>query len=299
MNSIDDIAAIIGSAIADTTVPNQLDHDDGNDTRESWMDLDAWIDGNCIQQDGKLIVSQQDTLSDFILPHSPPSNNTSNNNQNSSTLQNLLTHGYMPLLQNRLQNGPPIKSEVPSSTSYCNELTSSTSISPPGSVVSTTDNIMINGRYLSNAQQSFNSLSSGGGLKPDGLCSPDLMSNYPHTTTITPSTGKTKRPRTQKKHHNQMQQQHQSAQNTNNNQMTAVSPSSVSFNANELSGLLGKEKPVHRYSVLNSDGGGGGGNNNQDNCLNSDVKLFSDSQLDTKLYSVADSCIISDQSGIA
>lgn len=252
MNSIDDIAAIIGSAIADTTVPNQMDHDDGNDTRESWMDLDAWIDGNCIQQDGKLIVSQQDALSDFILPHSPPSNNTSNNNQNSSTLQNLLTHGYMPLLQNRLQNGPPIKSEAPSSTSYCNELTSSTSISPPGSVVSTTDNLMMNGRYISNAQQSYNSMSSGG-MKPDGLCSPDLMGNYPHTTTITPSTGKTKRPRTQKKHQ-QHQMQHQSAQNSNNNnnnQMSAVSPSSVSFNANELSGLLGKEKPVHRCGICN------------------------------------------------
>lgn len=103
MNSIDDIAAIIGSAIADTTVPNQLDKDDNNDTRDSWMDLDAWIDGNCIQQESaKVLVSQQDSLGDFMLPHSPLPMHAS-----SSTLQSLLSHGYMPLLQNRLQNGPP------------------------------------------------------------------------------------------------------------------------------------------------------------------------------------------------
>lgn len=48
MSSIDDIAAIIGSAIADTTVPNQTEERDGTDSRDSWMDLDAWIDGNCM-----------------------------------------------------------------------------------------------------------------------------------------------------------------------------------------------------------------------------------------------------------
>ncbi|XP_053969679.1 ichor [Anastrepha ludens] len=257
MNSIDDIAAIIGSAIADTTVPNQLDKDDGNDTRDSWMDLDAWIDGNCIQQDGKLLVSQQDALSEFILPHSPV-------HPSSSTLQSLLTHGYMPLLHNRLQNGPPqqqqtqantsaLKSEAPSSTSYCNELPTATSTSsPPGSVVSTTDNLMINPRYLTNPQQYQVSMSS---MKSDGLCSPDMLGNYPHTTTITPTgTPKTKRSRSQKKS-SQQQQAQANAQSSSSGlgpqQLNAISPSSVSFSSNDLSGLLGKEKPVHRCSICN------------------------------------------------
>ncbi|XP_061393781.1 ichor [Musca vetustissima] len=278
MNSIDDIAAIIGSAIADTTVPNQLDKDDGNDTRDSWIDLDAWIEGNCIQQEGgKLVVAQQDSLSDFMLPQSPI-------HPSSSTLQSLLTHGYMPLLQNRLQNGPPttttssssssnqIKGEAPSSTSYCNELTSSTSASPPGSVVSTTDNLMINPRYLTNPTQYHIS------MKADGLCSPDLMGgncgnggsggnggNYPHTTTVTPTgTPKTKRSRTTKK----SAQQQLSSNGGGGMQVVSnggggsslggpqqlnsiTSPTSVNFNANDLSGLLGKEKPVHRCSICN------------------------------------------------
>ncbi|XP_075166720.1 zinc finger protein ichor [Haematobia irritans] len=252
MNSIDDIAAIIGSAIADTTVPNQLDKDDGNDTRDSWIDLDAWIEGNCIQQEGgKLVVTQQDSLSEFILPQSPI-------HPSSSTLQSLLTHGYMPLLQNRLQNGPPtssIKGEAPSSTSYCNELTSSTSASPPGSVVSTTDNLMINPRYLTNPTQYHIT------MKSDGLCSPDLMGNFPHTTTITPTgTPKTKRSRSTKKSTQQLtngpaSQVNGSVQANGSagpQQMNSItSPTSVNFNANDLSGLLGKEKPVHRCSICN------------------------------------------------
>ncbi|KAH8419037.1 hypothetical protein KR222_001408 [Zaprionus bogoriensis] len=296
MNSIDDIAAIIGSAIADTTVSNQLDKEEGNDTQDSWMDLHAWIDGNCIQPEGKVLVSQQDTLSDFMLPHSPLPVHTSN-----STLQGLLSHGYMPLLQNRLQHGPPgagnaagggngngngssttttLKSETPSSTSYCNELSAaSSSCSPPGSVVSTTDNnLMINPRYLTNnanpsqqhqqqqqqqQQQAAYQLTpnggmSGTGLKDGGLCSPDMLSNYPHTTSTTSaSTGtpKAKRSRAQKK---SSQQQQQAAQGQMpgeagaGSQLSAMSPSGVaSFSASDLSGLLGKEKPVHRCSICN------------------------------------------------
>ncbi|XP_037813995.1 ichor [Lucilia sericata] len=249
MNSIDDIAAIIGSAIADTTVPNQMDKDDGNDTRDSWIDLDAWIEGNCIQQEGKLVVSQQDSLSEFILPQSPV-------HPSSSTLQSLLTHGYMPLLQNRLQNGPPsgnIKGEAPSSTSFCNELTTatSTSASPPGSVVSTTDNLMINPRYLTNPAQYQIS------MKSEGICSPDMMGNYPHTTTITPTgTPKTKRSRSQKKSSASTLASSSLGNGPQNGsqpqQMNSItSPSSVNFNANDLTGLLGKEKPVHRCSICN------------------------------------------------
>jgi hypothetical protein len=129
MSSIEDIAAIIGSAIADTTVPNNRSSDNG-DTRDSWMDLDAWIEETVVPQDNKLIASHSENLSEFLLPHSPL--------QSSSTLQNLLSHGYMPLLQNRLQHGPPIKNEA-QSTSYCNNDIITTSTSPPGSVCSSTD----------------------------------------------------------------------------------------------------------------------------------------------------------------
>lgn len=240
MSSIEDIAAIIGSAIADTTVTNQADPDDGNDTRDSWMDLDAWIDGACVQQDGKLIISQPESMSEFILPHSPA-------NHSGSTLQSLLTHGYMPLLQNRLQNGPPIKLEAPSSTSYCGELIT-TSTSPPGSVCSTTDNMLINGRYLSN-QHAHHYQVSIAGLKSDGMCSPELMVNYPHTTTSS-STTKKQRSRSQKKSGGGGGGQHQQNQNQMNH--AAAQAAAVSFQtANDLNGLLGKEKPVHRCNICN------------------------------------------------
>lgn len=136
MSSIDDIAAIIGSAIADTTVPNQTEERDGTDSRDSWMDLDAWIDGNCVPN-----VAQQESLNEFILPNSPV---LTSSEPPTSTLQNLLTNNYMPLLQSRLQNGPPLKNETPSSTSYGNDSITTTN-SPPDSVVSTTDNLITNG----------------------------------------------------------------------------------------------------------------------------------------------------------
>lgn len=266
MSSIEDIAAIIGSAIADTTVPNnKVEKEDGNDTRDSWMDLDAWIEGTCTTPDSKLIVSQQDSLSELILPHSP-------GNTSSSTLQSLLTHTYMPLLQNRLQNGPPIKLETPSSTSYCGELIS-TSTSPPGSVVSTTENLILNGRYLQNHQNAHFALSMG--IKSDGLCSPELIGNYPHTTTTTPTTPKNKRrPHKQAKTNGhghqqlhqaqsqQSQQQQQSSsmqQHSHQQQLSAVaaaaaaaaqSQAAMNFaSASDL--LLGKDKPVHRCNICN------------------------------------------------
>lgn len=137
MSSIDDIAAIIGSAIADTTVPNQTEERDGTDSRDSWMDLDAWIDGNCGPN-----VNQPESLNEFIIPNSPVLTSTE---PPTSTLQNLLTNNYnMPLLHSRLQNGPPIKTETPSSTSYCNDSITTTN-SPPDSVVSTTENLITNG----------------------------------------------------------------------------------------------------------------------------------------------------------
>lgn len=248
ISSIEDIAAIIGSAIADTTVPSQPEDPDQNNSRDSWMDLDLWIAGACSQHNDKIVP--QDNLSEFGLPSSPQNAHSDymnkldfpckssqefssksqeflqkNLSQAGSTLQTLLTHGYMPLLQNRLQNGPPVKQESPSSTSYGMDIISTSS--PPGNVVSTTDNILLNGRYMQHH--------CGIGLKSDGLCSPDhLLGNYPHTTTVTPMTSKSKRSRAKQK------------------QQNVQVVSSIAFqNSAELSGLLGKEKPVHRCNICN------------------------------------------------
>ncbi|XP_019878776.1 ichor [Aethina tumida] len=226
ISSIEDIAAIIGSAIADTTVPNNnnTENDHANDSRDSWMDLDAWIDGACVDQPKSLIITQ-DGLSEFVIPNT--SNEFKNqqveysskhqNQQGSSTLQTLLTHGYMPLLQNRLQNGPPVKQEA-SSSNYNTEMISTSS--PPANVVSTTDNLLltVNGRFM--PQYSLH-----------GINDDPLGQNYPHTTTTTPNAPKKSRSRAQKK-------QQQAATST-------VFPSEQSL------GLLGKEKPVHRCSICN------------------------------------------------
>lgn len=247
ISSIEDIAAIIGSAIADTTVPSQPEDPERNDSRDSWMDIDAWIAGACSQQGDKIVPQD---LAEFGLPNSPPPAPQShhlefscksqefsksqeflqkNLGQAGSTLQTLLTHGYMPLLQNRLQNGPPVKQEAPSSTSYGMDVISTSS--PPGNAVSTTDGVggLLNGRYASHYALS---------LKQDGLCSPERLLGYPHahTTTVTPS-NKSKRSRAK-------------AKQTNNG---ANLHGSMAFptSAAELSGLLGKEKPVHRCGICN------------------------------------------------
>ncbi|KAL3282424.1 hypothetical protein HHI36_005611 [Cryptolaemus montrouzieri] len=231
ISSIEDIAAIIGSAIADTTVPNNNPDSEGPTTsRDSWMDLDAWIDGACVEQHKNLILSQ-DGLSEFIVPTSNANDfNKSNHNvefsmkqhqHSGSTLQTLLTHGYMPLLQNRLQNGPSVKQETPSSTNFGAELI--TTSSPPANVVSTTDNLMltVNGRFLN--QYSVHS------LEDHRIRSPDMLQNYPHTTTTTPNGPKKSRNRSQKK------------------QLA----SSTVFQSDQTLGLLGKEKPVHRCNICN------------------------------------------------
>ncbi|XP_047540712.1 ichor isoform X1 [Vanessa atalanta] len=252
ISSIEDIAAIIGSAIADTTVPSQPEDPERNDSRDSWMDIDAWIAG-AYSQHGDKIVPQD--LSEFGLPGSPPPSQSShqssldypckssqdftktqefiqkNLGQAGSTLQSLLSHSYMPLLQNRLQNGPPVKQEAPSSTSYGMDVISTSS--PPGNAVSTTDGVggLLNGRYAPHYAL---------GLKPDGLCSPDRLLGYPHahTTTVTPS-NKSKRSRAKAK------------QASNGGSLHGSSLAFASATSAELSGLLGKEKPVHRCGICN------------------------------------------------
>ncbi|CAH0557048.1 unnamed protein product [Brassicogethes aeneus] len=226
ISSIEDIAAIIGSAIADTTVPNNNpESEDQTGSRDSWMDLESWIDGACVDQPKSLIITQ-DGLSEFVIPNTNAQMeyNKHQIQQGGSTLQTLLTHGYMPLLQNRLQNGPPIKQEAPSSTNYGGDMISTSS--PPANVVSTTDNLMltVNGRFM--PQYSVH------GMEDHRIRSPDLMGqNYPHTTTGTPNAPKKSRSRAQKK-------QHQAA-------------SSTVFQSEQSLGLLGKEKPVHRCNICN------------------------------------------------
>jgi hypothetical protein len=116
--------------------------------------------------------------------------------------------------------------------------------------VSTTDNMVLNGRYL---QQHHSQYSVSMGMnKPDGLCSPELMGNYPHTTTTTPTTPKNKR-RTQKHLKHSPSQSHHGSQNQAQSPMSmAQSQTSLNFgSASDLSGLLGKEKPVHRCTICN------------------------------------------------
>lgn len=243
VSSIEDLAAIIGHAIGPTPPENP----ERNDSKDSWLDIDSWFSN----QNNEKIVPQD---LEFGLPNSPPpiqnhhssldfssackaqefSKNQEfckNLGQAGSTLQTLLTHAYthMPLLQSRLQNGPPVKQEAPSSTSYGMDVISTSS--PPGNAVSTTDGIggLLNGaRYASHY---------GLSLKPDGLCSPERLLGYPHAHTTTSSTSsKSKRSRAKAK------------------QQNSLHSSSLSFpaaTAAELSGLLGKEKPVHRCGICN------------------------------------------------
>lgn len=236
ISSIEDIAAIIGSAIAaDTTVPNNntevVEHP--TDSRDSWMDIETWFEGTCSEQQKALILTQEG-VSEFVIPCATEyksSNNQVNDfvssktqpQQNSSTLQTLLTYG-MPLLQNRLQHGPPIKQEAPSSTNFHTELI--TTSSPPANVVSTTDNLLVtvNGRFLP-------PYSIHGMNEDHRIRSPDMLSqNFPHTTTTTPNVPKRKRPPKNKQ---------------------PQPTSSTVFQTDQTLGLLGKEKPVHRCSICN------------------------------------------------
>ncbi|KAJ8951527.1 hypothetical protein NQ314_007669 [Rhamnusium bicolor] len=182
-----------GDQGADTTVPNNnAESEDPTGSRDSWMDLDAWIDGACVDQQKSIIISQ-DGLSEFVIPCTSDFTKTQQTveyttklqpQQSGSALQTLLTHGYMPLLQNRLQNGPPIKQETPSSTNYGAELISTSS--PPANVVSTTENLLltVNGRFM--PQYSVHGLSDDHRIR-----SPDMLGqNYPHTTTTTPNAPK-------------------------------------------------------------------------------------------------------------
>lgn len=129
----EDLAEIIGSAMADTTVPASRnggnngapDNNNGPGSADEWVDLEDWIGTDCSPK------TNQDTTSSS--PYSHMYSNPSGPQQappgqhGSSTLQSLLTHGYSPLLQQRLQQAS-CGGETPSSTSPYPP------VSPPGRV---------------------------------------------------------------------------------------------------------------------------------------------------------------------
>ena len=127
---IEDIAEIIGSAIADTTVPgggNGPGSEHDPDASRDWIDIAEWIDTACSPK-----AQEQNSPSPYsqIYATTTPSNQAQ---QHGSTLQSLLTHGYAPLLQARLQAG-----NAGLQNTSCGETPSSTSpyppVSPPGRV---------------------------------------------------------------------------------------------------------------------------------------------------------------------
>ncbi|XP_046667829.1 ichor [Homalodisca vitripennis] len=235
--AIEDIAAVLGSAIADTTQANNNNNNSSNSTnnnnidcgssRDSWMELDAWFDSACEQNpsgNSKSILPT-DTLQEFVpatshfsaSPSPPPAVTISF--QQVAQHKRELSYSSMPLLQSRLQNGPPtIKPEltytlVPckqevtySLVSECPSPSSSTPYlahSPPGHVVSTSDLVRYNPVHSS---------------RP----SPELQVSFPHTTT--PSKKSKNRSRSK----------------------TAAATSTVVYSEG-----IGKEKPVHRCTICN------------------------------------------------
>ncbi|XP_033225048.1 ichor [Belonocnema kinseyi] len=122
-DDIEDIAEIIGSAIADTTVPgggNGPGSEHDPDASRDWIDIAEWIGDACSPK-----AQEQSSPS-----YSQIYNTNQSQVQHGSTLQSLLTHGYAPLLQARLQGNLQNTS--------CGETPSSTSpyppVSPPGRV---------------------------------------------------------------------------------------------------------------------------------------------------------------------
>lgn len=222
----DDLAALIGSAMADTTCTT------GDDSNESWLDLEYWISINCQSNSptsSRSTVGSSHTLPtngsnalcadtaampDFVnsaftgqsflaKPTAPSSQHHQPRQEHQREINSSFSH--MPLLQNRLQNGPP-KAE-PQEIAYnlvsdCPSPSSSTPYlphSPPCQVVSTSDIGFI---HVHSSRPS-----------------PELQ-NYPHTTT--PS----KKSRSRNK-------------------------SKMSSNIVYTEGALGKEKTVHRCNICN------------------------------------------------
>lgn len=123
---IDDIAEIIGSAIADTTVPgkgNGPSSEQTSDTSGDWIDIADWIMPECSPK------TQETTSPNSFVPQIYVTTTPTIPTQQhaGSTLQNLLTQNYAPLLQARLQaSTAPVLQNA-----SCGETPSSTSPYPP------------------------------------------------------------------------------------------------------------------------------------------------------------------------
>ncbi|XP_070513873.1 ichor, partial [Cardiocondyla obscurior] len=124
---MEDIAQIIGSAIADTTVPgngNGPNSEQDTDTSRDWIDIADWIT-DCSPKTQET-TSPSTFVSHQIYVTTTPSTQTQQHA--SSALQNLLTQklDYAPLLQARLQAG-----NANLQNTSCGETPSSTSPYPP------------------------------------------------------------------------------------------------------------------------------------------------------------------------
>lgn len=92
-SDIDDIAALIGNAIADSTVPNlgiELDQNGvTSSTIDPWTELDAWIESACQQQANDVSSG---------TPNTPANNGNSNGNNGSANNNGRLGNGQSILI---------------------------------------------------------------------------------------------------------------------------------------------------------------------------------------------------------
>ncbi|KAH1024440.1 hypothetical protein HUJ05_003925 [Dendroctonus ponderosae] len=232
---------LMGADMADTTVPNVNNNNNsvsnnniiGNSNNiecgnrnesDEWMDLgEIWGPSDAqkmspLNQDGMQDLLELSAANNYTKPQDNPDYGASKVQSMSSgpTLQNLPTHDSMPLLQYRLQNGPPIKQESPTSSNYNNLIPA---LSPPSTCGSTTDNMM---QFLPHYPVQIMRNNSR-------KRSPDLMGhNLPHTSSSSP----TKRPRARAQKKPQPQ------------------PNNPVF-SNEQALGLGKEKQMHYCNICN------------------------------------------------
>lgn len=141
MATMEDIAELIGSAIADTTttmqVPNSgnrpnsvQDQETSSPIREEWIDIADWITTDCSPK-AQETTPPSPAYSQIYV--STPSTQTQPHGSTLQTLLNNATGAYAPLLQARLQAG-----NTSLQNASCGESPSSTSpyppVSPPGRV---------------------------------------------------------------------------------------------------------------------------------------------------------------------
>ena len=182
INNIDDLAEIIGSAMADTTVPGSGNNGPGNNSGNNgpssehdaevsprdWIDIAEWIDTACSPK-----TQETNSSSPYPQIYATAATTTPSNpppQQHGSTLQNLLTHSYSPMLQQRLQ-------------ASCGETPSSTSpyppVSPPGRVsTSCSPDHQLHSSFATPQHTRKRSRPSGGG-------SHNPSKKNPNTTTTT------------------------------------------------------------------------------------------------------------------